>query len=84
MNASQMEAYVANRNGFGCWIQLPISSKDLLKTVTDIDVTDPGKNSLQVTIVEPKLEILLPHLTQPFNLNKLTILLLIFSLTLTV
>lgn len=73
MSTGQLEAFVVSGENpdKGGWIQLPISREDFLEAVAAIGVADPAKDSIRVTIVEPELEVLSPHLKEPFDLNEL-------------
>ena len=76
MRAGYLEAFVVNGNDSdkGGWIQLPIRKEDFLEAVAAIGATDPDKDSLTVTMVEPEWEVLTRHLNEPFDLNELNFL----------
>lgn len=74
MSVSQLEAYVENESGLGCWVHLPTTKEDFLEAVVAIGVTDPAKDRILVTEVEPELELLSPYLKKPFDLNELSLL----------
>lgn len=70
---SQLEAFVVNGSGAGtgCWVSLPISKGAFLETAATLGLTDPGKDSLFVTDVEPEWEALTPRLQPPYDINEL-------------
>lgn len=70
---SQLEAFVANGNGSGagCWVPLPITKGDFLKAAATIGASDPSKDSVFLTNVQPELEVLSPHLHPPYDINQL-------------
>lgn len=72
----QLGAFVINGSApdNGCWVQLPIRKEDFLWAVAAVGVTDPNKDIIRVTMVEPKSEVLTPRLKEPFDLNELNFL----------
>lgn len=69
MSASQLEAFVIKGDApdDGWWVQLPIQKEDFLAEVAAIGITDPAKDSIRVTMVEPERELLTPYLKEPLT-----------------